>query len=252
MRPPGHHAKSSEAGGFCIFNNVAIAAKYAMEKFGLRRVLIVDWDIHHGDGIQDTFYDDRCVLYISLHRHDNGLFFPEDAPKDYFDVGTGSGLGFTVNIPFSGPGIGDDEYINTFAKVVMPIAYEFSPELVLVASGFDAGLEDPLGECKLSPLCFAQMTHQLGALANGRVIVSLEGGYNLSTVANGVSAVVETLLDHRVARSAFRVTVSSDSSEKRRRRMKVWDTLRRVCTHQSDYWQCLHGFQRHLGSMPRS
>ncbi|VDP52550.1 unnamed protein product [Heligmosomoides polygyrus] len=149
IRPPGHHAGISEPSGFCIFNNVAVAAQYAIDKYHLRRILIVDWDVHHGNGTQEIFYEDDRVLYMSLHRHDEGMFYPMGEPKDYADVGEGRGRGYSVNIPWNHSKVGDEAYGAAFAKIVMPIAYEFNPELVLISAGFDAALGDPLGECKV-------------------------------------------------------------------------------------------------------
>ena len=148
VRPPGHHAEADDACGFCIFNNAAVAAKYAINSHDLKRVLIVDWDVHHGNGIQNIFYDDPNVLYISIHRYDNGTFFPgrPDAGADF--VGSERGEGFNVNIPWNGSGMGDTEYALAFYNIVLPIAYEFNPDLVLVSAGFDAARGDPLGRCK--------------------------------------------------------------------------------------------------------
>ena len=148
VRPPGHHAEQDTACGFCIFNNAAVAAKYACKSHDLKRVLIVDWDVHHGNGIQNIFYESSSVLYISIHRYDNGTFFPgrPDAGVDF--VGSGKGEGFNVNIPWNGSGMGDTEYALAFFNLVLPIAYDFNPELVLVSAGFDAARGDPLGKCK--------------------------------------------------------------------------------------------------------
>jgi histone deacetylase 6 len=145
IRPPGHHAESDVPHGFCIFNNVAIAAAYAIRDHGLRRVLIIDWDIHHGNGTQHIFDTNPNVLYISLHRYDHASFFPKSKDADYVVVGSGQGEGFNVNIPWNKKGMGDMEYAAAFQSIVMPIAYEFDPELVLVSAGFDAAIGDPLG-----------------------------------------------------------------------------------------------------------
>ncbi|CAB4068235.1 Histone deacetylase 7,Histone deacetylase 9,Polyamine deacetylase HDAC10,Histone deacetylase 18,Histone deacetylase 6,Histone deacetylase 4,Histone deacetylase 5 [Lepeophtheirus salmonis] len=149
IRPPGHHAEPEEFMGFSILNNVAIGAAYAKKKYGLKRILIFDWDVHHGNGIQKAFYDDPSVLYISIHRFDGGSFFPckDDAGINF--VGKGDGEGFNVNIPWDGPGVGDPEYLAAFFQIVMPIAYEFEPELVLVSAGFDAAINDPSWTLKL-------------------------------------------------------------------------------------------------------
>lgn len=148
IRPPGHHAEIDEACGFCIFNNAAVAAKYAIQSHDLKRVLIVDWDVHHGNGIQNIFYNSSNVLYISLHRYDHGTFFPARPDANVNFVGSGQGEGYNVNIPWNGPRMGDTEYALAFYNIVLPIAYEYNPELVLVSAGFDAARGDPLGGCK--------------------------------------------------------------------------------------------------------
>ncbi len=195
IRPPGHHAEADEACGFCLFNNVAIAAKYALDNHGLKRVLILDWDVHHGNGIQNMFYDDDRVLYISLHRFDHGTFFPgrEDANCSF--VGEGRGEGKNINIPFNGAGMGDTEYLLAFFSIVLPVCYQFDPELVLVSAGFDAARGDPLGQFKLSPQMYGHMTRLLANLAGGRVIVALEGGYNLNSISLSMTMCVKALLD---------------------------------------------------------
>ncbi|XP_014219732.1 histone deacetylase 6 [Copidosoma floridanum] len=194
VRPPGHHAEPDAACGFCIFNNIAIAAKYAVSFHQLKRVLVVDWDIHHGNGTQSILYDDPKVLYVSLHRYDNGSFFPHSKSADYSVVGEGRGEGYNVNIPWNKKGMGDAEYVAAFQHVVMPIAYQYNPELVLVSAGFDACIGDPLGGCKVSPEMFGHMTFWLSSLANGRIILSLEGGYNVNSIGHAMSMCSKALL----------------------------------------------------------
>jgi len=179
VRPPGSHAEYEQAMGFCFFNSLAIATKHLQTKLNLKRILIVDWDVHHGNGVQQAFFDDPSVLYISLHRHDEGNFFPGTGSLD--DVGIGAGVGYTVNIPFTGtlnPPMGDAEYLAAFRSIVMPISRQFDPEIVLVACGFDSaiGHPPPLGGYRVSPACFGYMTQQLLTLAEGRVVMALEGG----------------------------------------------------------------------------
>lgn len=194
VRPPGHHAECTEAMGFCFFNNIAIAAKYAQNKYNVKKVLIVDWDIHHGNGTQRQFYDDPSVLFISLHRYDRGFFYPSSPQGCPTMVGKGEGTGFNVNIAWNNGPMGDSEYIAAFQQIVMPIAYEFGPELVLVSAGFDAALGDPLGNYLVTPLGYGHMTHMLSSLANGRVILALEGGYHLAAIANSMAMCTSILL----------------------------------------------------------
>uniref|UniRef100_A0A8C4SXL0 histone deacetylase n=1 Tax=Erpetoichthys calabaricus TaxID=27687 RepID=A0A8C4SXL0_ERPCA len=202
VRPPGHHAEPSNAMGFCFFNSVAIAAKQLQHKLNASKILIVDWDVHHGNGTQEVFYSDPNVLYISLHRYDNGNFFPgSGAPNE---VGTGPGEGFNVNVAWTGgldPPMGDAEYLAAFRTVVMPIAQEFSPDVVLVSAGFDAadGHPPPLGGYKVSAKCFGFLTRQLMRLAGGRLVLALEGGHDLTAICDASEACVAALLGKEVS-----------------------------------------------------
>ncbi|XP_074417756.1 histone deacetylase 5 isoform X3 [Larus michahellis] len=197
IRPPGHHAEESTAMGFCFFNSVAISAKLLQQKLSVGRILIVDWDIHHGNGTQQAFYSDPNVLYISLHRYDDGNFFPgSGAPEE---VGSGMGVGYNINIAWTGgvdPPIGDVEYLTAFRTVVMPIANEFSPDVVLVSAGFDAveGHLSPLGGYSVTAKCFGHLTKQLMMLAGGRVVLALEGGHDLTAICDASEACVSALL----------------------------------------------------------
>uniref|UniRef100_A0A8C8T030 Histone deacetylase n=1 Tax=Pelusios castaneus TaxID=367368 RepID=A0A8C8T030_9SAUR len=197
IRPPGHHAEESTAMGFCFFNSVAIATKLLQQKLSVGKILIVDWDIHHGNGTQQAFYSDPSVLYVSLHRYDNGNFFPgSGAPEE---VGSGMGVGYNVNIAWTGgvdPPVGDVEYLAAFRTVVMPIANEFSPDVVLVSAGFDAveGHLSPLGGYSVTAKCFGHLTKQLMKLAGGRVVLALEGGHDLTAICDASEACVSALL----------------------------------------------------------
>ncbi len=192
VRPPGHHAEKDRAMGFCLFNNVAIGAFYAIEEFSLDRILIVDWDVHHGNGTQNTFYEDPRVLYISTHRY--GYFYPGTGSAR--EVGTGKGLGFTVNIPLS-TRAGDAEYGNIFEKIIKPIALEYSPQLVLISAGFDTHSDDPLGGMEVTETGFARMTQILMEVAETtaqkRLVITLEGGYDVSAQGRSVKAVLKAL-----------------------------------------------------------
>ena len=192
VRPPGHHAIQDRAMGFCIFNNVAIAAKFALSKLNLSRVLIADFDVHHGNGTQDAFYADPKVLYFSTHQYP---FYPGTGWMD--ETGTGEGEGTTVNFPMTA-GWGDEEYLRAFNEVLVPLARRFQPELILVSAGFDPHWADQLAMMRVSITCFAQLVMILKELAaelcQGRLVFTLEGGYNLQVVASSIKAVFDVLL----------------------------------------------------------
>ncbi|CAL4182252.1 unnamed protein product, partial [Meganyctiphanes norvegica] len=193
VRPPGHHAEPGTPMGFCYLNNVAIAAKHALEVFNLDRVLIFDWDIHHGNGTQIAFQSDPRVLYISIH-HLNGKTSPIRDKADYDKVGQDEGIGFNVNIPWSQTGFGDTEYMAAMHQIVLPIASQFNPQLVLVSAGFDSAVGDPLGCFNLTPQCFGHMTSLLQPLAGGRLALILEGGHNLHVMQYCMAMCVKALL----------------------------------------------------------
>ncbi|XP_015708063.1 polyamine deacetylase HDAC10 isoform X3 [Coturnix japonica] len=194
VRPPGHHSQRNAANGFCLFNNVAIAAEYAKLKYGLKRILIVDWDVHHGQGIQYIFEEDPSVLYFSWHRYEHQKFWPSLKESDYDAVGLGKGKGFNINLPWNKVGMGNSDYLAAFFHVLLPVAFEFDPELVLVSSGYDSGIGDPEGQMNATPEVFAHLTHFLMHLAHGKLCVILEGGYHLKSLSESVCTTVKTLL----------------------------------------------------------
>jgi len=193
VRPPGHHAEKDRAMGFCLFNNVAIGAKYALKHFSLQRVLIVDWDVHHGNGTQNSFYEDPEVLYFSTHRY--GFFYPGTGAAT--EIGRGRGVGFNVNVPLS-TGAGDPEYGNIFEKILKPIALEYRPQLILVSAGFDIHYDDPLGGMEVTEKGFARMIQILmeiaEATAQGKLVITLEGGYDVSGQSRSVKAILKELV----------------------------------------------------------
>ncbi|RKP35572.1 hypothetical protein BJ085DRAFT_19691, partial [Dimargaris cristalligena] len=194
IRPPGHHAEINEPMGFCLYNNVAIATRWVQEHYGIKKVLIVDWDVHHGNGIQEAFIKDPNVLYFSLHRYENAEFYPSSPIAACHVVGDGPGAGRTVNVAWPCPQMGDADYLHAFNTLLMPMAREFAPDLVIVACGFDAAKGDDIGECLVTPQGYAHMTALLKTLAGGRLVLSLEGGYNLEATAQSALACVQVLL----------------------------------------------------------
>ncbi|KAL5014978.1 hypothetical protein ScPMuIL_009248 [Solemya velum] len=198
IRPPGHHAQYNRFRGFCYFNNVAIAAKYALDNLDMKRILIVDWDVHHGQGTQYTFYDDPRVLYISIHRYEYGKFPMKLRESDYDYIGEGAGTGFNVNIPLNQKGMGDSDYLAVFQQIIIPLAYEFDPQVVLVSAGYDAAIGCPEGEMLISPAAFAHFTHMLSGLAEGKLAIVLEGGYHLKSLSEGLALTLKSLLGDTV------------------------------------------------------
>jgi len=192
VRPPGHHATSSKAMGFCLFNNIAIAAEYALAKYKLERILIIDFDVHHGNGTQGTFYDNPKVMYISTHEYP---FYPGTGAID--ETGSGEGRGTNLNIPLPA-GCGDSEYLEVFEQIIVPAARRFNPRLILVSTGYDGHWADPLAMMNLSVSGFARMTGIIKGLADelcdGRLALTLEGGYNLEALAASVKATFDALL----------------------------------------------------------
>ncbi len=189
VRPPGHHALPARAMGFCFFNNVAIAASYLIRRRGLERVMIIDWDLHHGNGTQEIFYESAQVLYASVHQfpHYPGTGSVEEA-------GAGPGRGYTVNAPLAA-GLADAEYLSVFDRLILPLGRRFKPEFVLVSAGFDCHFRDPLGAMEVTEEGFSAMARRVKLLAaeccRGRVVAALEGGYDLEALVASGKAVIE-------------------------------------------------------------
>ena len=223
VRPPGHHALPDRAMGFCFFNNVAIAAKWLIESRKLRRVMIVDWDVHHGNGVQDIFYESPEVLYVSTHQ------FPHyPGTGSIHEIGYGAGIGFNINAPMPAE-FGDAEYIRVFDRLIMPIGRHFKPEFILVSCGFDGHYRDPLAQMRLSEAGFSAMTRRVKRLAaeccNSRVVAVLEGGYDLSAIAESGRAVIDEL-----GREADEPIVSVDGGD------RVMPMIERASQNVGRFW----------------
>jgi acetoin utilization deacetylase AcuC-like enzyme len=193
IRPPGHHAETARAMGFCLFNNVACAARYAQKRYGVERIAILDWDVHHGNGTQEIFYEDNSVFYISLHQYP---FYPGTGSAE--ETGEGKGEGFTLNCPMKA-GSGDREYREAFMRKILPSLHAFKPDLIMISAGFDAHRDDPLANINLTDESFAWMTEALKEVAqkygSGRIVSVLEGGYNLQALAVSVERHLAKLLE---------------------------------------------------------
>jgi acetoin utilization deacetylase AcuC-like enzyme len=193
IRPPGHHAGSGNAAGFCIFNNVAIAAMHALSHHKMQKVMIVDFDLHHGNGTQEQFYGNNQVLYFSSHQYP---YYP--GTGGFEEMGSGSGMGFTVNVPLR-TGLDDAQYVKLYRHILLPVAMKFKPELILLSAGFDPYYLDPLGGMKVTPAGFAHLTRIIMDIADeccgGKLVVTLEGGYHLRGLAESIKMVLLEMRD---------------------------------------------------------
>ncbi|KAK4477805.1 hypothetical protein RD792_017067 [Penstemon davidsonii] len=207
VRPPGHHAEEDEPMGFCLYNNVAVATSFLLNErvrtgfilpeLGIKKVLIVDWDVHHGNGTQKMFYKDPRVLFFSVHRHEYGTFYPTGEDGSYVMIGEGPGEGYNINVPWENGRCGDADYLAVWDHILVPVAKEFKPDIVIISAGFDAAIGDPLGGCRVSPYGYSILLDKLMEFAGGKIVMALEGGYNLNSLANSVHACVEVLLQQK-------------------------------------------------------
>jgi acetoin utilization deacetylase AcuC-like enzyme len=217
LRPPGHHAERDRAMGFCLFNNVAAAAAHGLDR-GVERVLVLDWDVHHGNGTEAIFYESAEVLYASIHQ---SPLYPGTGAAT--DTGSGEGKGLTVNMPVS-PGAGPDEFLALVQRVVAPIAREWRPGLLCISAGYDAHREDPLANCELDDAAYGDMAasmRELAAELEAPLLVCLEGGYALGALSRSVVATLEALVSERPAREAPAEPAAAD----RERLARFWPVL---------------------------
>ncbi len=246
IRPPGHHAEAHHARGFCVLNNVAVAAAYARRELGVGKVLICDWDVHHGQGTQRMFLDDPSVLYFSVHRYDHGRFFPGTGAPSV--VGEGAGEGYTLNVAWNEGGMGDAEYRRVWTQVLLPVAQAFAPELILVSAGFDGAEGDEMGGCRVTPQGgFGEMTRMLMAgvpSAQGRVVLALEGGYKLSVLAECVEACLTALMydaeaEEKEGAKKARVEEEEEEEEEEPIREGAAEAIATTVALHRKYWPCL-------------
>ena len=201
LRPPGHHAERARAMGFCLFSNIAVAARHALDSLGAERVFVLDWDVHHGNGTNSIFHESPEVLFASIHQYP---FYPGTGP--FTDVGSGPGEGFSLNLPVPA-GSGEDLFLSLVEHVAVPAARQFGPDLILISAGFDAHRDDPVGGCTLETSSYAELSRRVRALSDELDVpvgVVLEGGYDLGALADSAVATMEALVDGGHARSVDR------------------------------------------------
>ncbi len=234
VRPPGHHAEKDRSMGFCLFNNIAVAAHWATAKLGLKKIFIFDWDLHHGNGTQNSFFATDKVFFCSTHQ------FPHYPGTGLFpDVGEDRGIGYTLNIPLPG-GQGDAEYARIMNEVVGPMIRAYRPEMILVSCGFDIYQGDPLGAMRVTPSGFAYMTRTLVQLAEeicqGKLLITLEGGYNLDAMRNGSMAVLSELYGNRID-SSSPVFLDDATYEKLRKTTASVEALDQAKAIAENFWE---------------
>jgi len=226
VRPPGHHAENSRAMGYCLFNNIALGAMYARKILGLDRVLLVDWDVHHGNGTQHAFEQDSSVLFFSIHQ------YPHFPGTGFFtETGRGPGEGYTANIPLS-KGYGDGEYVFFLEHLLRPVALEFQPDLIIVSAGFDTHAEDQVGGMRMSETGFAAMTRVIMNIADaccaGKLVLTLEGGYHLTALKDSIHAVLLEMTG-RVFTDIHKIAAQAD-------KRKIRYVLKRFLPVQDRFW----------------
>ncbi|CDW58774.1 Hist deacetyl domain containing protein [Trichuris trichiura] len=226
VKPRNHHAMKSESNGFCIFNNVGVAASYSLKHLGVKKILIIDWDVYYGQGVQHVFYNNSNVLCVSIHRHQQGTFWPYMREAEWNRTGSFEGEGFNVNLD-------DKDYLAVFRHIIVPIALEFQPDLVFVSAGFDAAVGCPLGNMRVSPQAFGYFMKMLMPIAGSRLVVALEGGYSVDSLKWSVRCVIRALLhDPLFQLSDINVPVTPS----------VVNAIHLVATALRIQWNCMSAF----------
>lgn len=234
IRPPGHHAEPDRSMGYCLFNNAAVAVHHAIERHRIQRVLVVDWDVHHGNGTQKSFLTRDDVLFVSIHQ---SPLYP--GTGSFMETGEGKGEGYTINIPLPG-GQGDREYANIFNSLVLPIGRQYEPELIVVSAGFDGYHGDEISAMRLSHAGFGYMARSLidlaGVVCGGKVLFCLEGGYNLSGLTSGVFTVLSELAGEQLE-TPFPSFLDTNSYQQLRRECSPHPAIERVREIAKNYWK---------------
>ncbi|KAL7098901.1 hypothetical protein ACP275_09G047700 [Erythranthe tilingii] len=232
VRPPGHHAEESRPMGFCLYSNVAVATRFLLNErseLGIGKILIVDWDVHHGNGTQNTFYNDPRVLFFSVHRYNNGDFYPGGNGGSHIMTGKGEGAGYNINVPWENGGCRDADYLAVWDHVLIPVAKQFNPDMIFISAGFDAAVDDPLGGCSVTPYGYSVMLDKLMGFAGGKIVMALEGGYDLNSLAKSAKACVEVLLHDRPVIQSLDVYPFEST----------WRVIQMVRKELSKYWPIL-------------
>ncbi|KRT84761.1 hypothetical protein AMK59_348 [Oryctes borbonicus] len=235
VRPPGHHAMTNEYCGYCFFNNVGLAAQQALDNKWAEKILIVDYDVHHGQATQQMFYDNNRVLYFSIHRYENGTFWPHLRESHFDYVGTGAGLGYNINFPLNEIGMKDVDYLSIVLHILLPVAYEYEPDLIIFSAGYDACLGCPEGEMLITPGFYGHLITLLGGLAEGKLAVCMEGGYFPPSLAEGVAMTIKSLLDDAPAKldTSYKIHDS------------IVDVINSLKLVLRPYWKCFQIYKLH-------
>ncbi|CAI2371054.1 unnamed protein product [Moneuplotes crassus] len=246
VRPPGHHSCVSETDGYCFFNNAAVAATYAKELFGLKKILILDWDVHHGDGTQEIFYNDPEVFYMSMHRWENGIYFPSKETSNYTFTGGENAKGFNLNIPWNTTktilepsSVGTKEYKYLFENLLFGIIEEYAPEFIILSAGFDSAKGDPLGQQQVEHEFYYWACQNLQKLCP-KIMLLLEGGYNKYTIVNCSTLCVQALMGYEKA-------IHLEDSKIEDILPEAIESIKNAASAHSEYWNTAKTLTEQIG-----